>query len=155
MEWAAGLVWSRPYPVSGKWKYIGAFGGCMRLCALGERILIGRNCHKAVYNGIYLHHLQVSYVYPQSTKEWGIQGGILPEDVEKSLKEQPDIRAVLIVSPTYDGIVSDVGEIAKIVHRAGLPLIVDEAHGAHFRYSEIFPQSALELWGRCSDTERT
>lgn len=145
MEWAAGLYGAdrTRYLVNGSTSgLLAAVCGCVHW---GERILIGRNCHKAVYNGIYLHHLQVSYVYPQSTKEWGIQGGILPEDVEKSLKEQPDIRAVLIVSPTYDGIVSDVGEIAKIVHRAGLPLIVDEAHGAHFRYSEIFPQSALEL----------
>ncbi len=145
MEWAAGLYGAdrTRYLVNGSTSgLLSAVCGCV---PSGGRILVGRNCHKAVYNGIYLHRLQVSYVYPQSTKEWGIQGGILPEDVEKFLKEQPDIRAVLIVSPTYDGIVSDVGEIAKIVHRAGLPLIVDEAHGAHFRYSEIFPKSALEL----------
>ena len=75
----------------------------------------------------------------------GIQGGILPEDVEKSLRQYPDTRAVMVVSPTYDGIVSDIHKIAEIVHRAGLPLIVDEAHGAHFRYGREFPQSALEL----------
>ena len=60
-------------------------------------------------------------------------------------KKDPDIQAVLIVSPTYDGIVSDVEAIAKIVHKAGLPLIVDEAHGAHFAYGDAFPKSALEL----------
>ena len=145
MEWAAGVYGAdrTRYLVNGSTSgLLSAVCGCV---PSGERILIGRNCHKAVYNGIYLHHLQVSYVYPQSTKKWGIQGGILPEDVEKSLKEQPDIKAVLIVSPTYDGIVSDIAEIAKIVHKAGIPLIVDEAHGAHFRYSKVFPQSALEL----------
>ena len=56
-----------------------------------------------------------------------------------------DIKAVLIVSPTYDGVVSDIASIAGVVHRAGLPLIVDEAHGAHFRYNNMFPASALEL----------
>lgn len=145
MEWAGGIYGAdrTRYLVNGSTSgLLAAVCGCV---PFGGRILIGRNCHKAVYNGIYLHHLQASYVYPQPVKEWGIQGGILPEDVEKSLKEQPDIRAVLIVSPTYDGIVSDVAEIAKIVHKAGLPLIVDEAHGAHFRYSQVFPQSALEL----------
>ena len=75
----------------------------------------------------------------------GIQGGILAEDVKAALEEDPDIQAVLIVSPTYDGVVSDVEAIAGIVHGKGLPLIVDEAHGAHFRYSSLFPQSALEL----------
>lgn len=69
----------------------------------------------------------------------------MPEDVEKSLRQYPDTRAVMVVSPTYDGIVSDIHKIAEIVHRAGLPLIVDEAHGAHFRYGREFPQSALEL----------
>ena len=145
MEWAAGL-----YGADRTWYLInGSTAGLLSaVCGCvppGGRILMGRNCHKAAYHGVYLHQLQTSYVYPQSTGEWGIQGGILPEDVEKSLKEQPDIRAVLIVSPTYDGIVSDVKEIARVVHQAGLPLIVDEAHGAHFRYSEVFPQSALEL----------
>ena len=75
----------------------------------------------------------------------GIQGGILARDVDKLLKQYEDIRAVFIVSPTYDGVVSDIKAIAEAVHRAGLPLIVDEAHGAHFRYHESFPQSALEL----------
>ena len=91
MEWTAGLYGAdrTRYLVNGSTSgLLAAVCGCVHW---GERILIGRNCHKAVYNGIYLHHLQVSYVYPQSTKEWGIQGGILPEDVEKSLKEQPDI----------------------------------------------------------------
>ena len=63
----------------------------------------------------------------------------------KRIKKDPDIQTVLIVSPTYDGIVSDVEAIAKIVHKAGLPLIVDEAHGAHFAYGDAFPKSALEL----------
>ena len=56
-----------------------------------------------------------------------------------------EIESVLIVSPTYDGIVSDVEEIARVVHRHGKPLIVDEAHGAHFPFCDQFPKSALEL----------
>ena len=75
----------------------------------------------------------------------GIQGGILPEDVDNQLSADPNIQAVLIVSPTYDGIVSDIEEIAKTAHRYGKPLIVDEAHGAHFAFGKDFPRSALEL----------
>ena len=111
----------------------------------GGKILVSRNCHKAVYHGIYLNHLEAVYVYPQPVPGLGIQGGILPEDVEKALKEEPDIQAVLMVSPTYDGIVSDVKAIADVAHKAGIPLIVDEAHGAHFAYGDAFPKSALEL----------
>lgn len=111
----------------------------------GNRILISRNCHKAVYHGIFLGHLKTAYVYPQIIKEYGIQGGILPEDIDVMLKTYGDIRAVLLVSPTYDGVVSDIRLIAEIVHRYGIPLIVDEAHGAHFSYGCQFPDTAIKL----------
>ena len=111
----------------------------------GGRILVSRNCHKSVYYGICLNQLKTSYVYPQEIEGLGIQGGITAEDVDRMLNRYMDTQAVLIVCPTYDGIVSDIEAIARIVHRAGLPLIVDEAHGAHFRYDAMFPVSALDL----------
>ena len=111
----------------------------------GGRILVSRNCHKSVYHGICLNQLKTSYVYPQEIGGLGIQGGITAEDVDRMLNRYMDTQAVLIVCPTYDGIVSDIEAIARIVHRAGLPLIVDEAHGAHFRYDAMFPVSALDL----------
>ena len=116
--------------------------GCTRP---GGHILMSRNCHKAAYHAAYINHLRTSYVYPQDLPGLGIQGGILPEDVEKALEEHRDIQAVFIVSPTYDGVVSDVYKIADIVHRKGIPLIVDEAHGAHFRFGKWFPDSALDM----------
>ena len=111
----------------------------------GGHILMARNCHKAVYHGAYLRELKTSYLYPHKDLKLGINGGIFPEDVEKELKEHPDIEAVFITSPTYDGVVSDVEKIAKITHKYKIPLIVDEAHGAHFCFSEYFPRSAAEL----------
>ena len=111
----------------------------------GGRILVSRNCHKSVYHGSCLNQLKTSYVYPQEIEGLGIQGGITAEDVDRMLNRYMDTQAVLIVCPTYDGIVSDIEAIARIVHRAGLPLIVDEAHGAHFRYDAMFPVSALDL----------
>lgn len=145
MEWVAGLYGaSRTY-------YLVNGSSCGILSAIcgavgtGGRILVSRNCHKSVYHGILLGRLKASYVYPQEVEGLGIQGGILPSDVHKMLKRYMDTQAVLIVSPTYDGVVSDIKGIAKVVHEAGIPLIVDEAHGAHFRYGEMFPVSALDL----------
>ena len=106
---------------------------------------MSRNCHKAAYHGVFLNRLRVGYIYPQIIEEFGIQGGLVPEDVEQVLKTDHDIQAVLVVSPTYDGIVSDVEKIVEICHGCGIPLIVDEAHGAHFRYHKGFPVSALDL----------
>ncbi|MCF0132969.1 MAG: aminotransferase class I/II-fold pyridoxal phosphate-dependent enzyme [Blautia sp.] len=110
----------------------------------GGKILIARNCHKAVYHGICLRDLQPLYVFPEILNSAiGLNGEIAPTKVRKILEEHPDVQAVLITSPTYDGIVSDVRTIAEIVHKNNIPLIVDEAHGAHFPFSDRFPESAI------------
>lgn len=110
----------------------------------GGRVLVARNCHKAVYNAIYLRGLKAEYVYPVAT-HYGIQGQIQTADVERKLVEKPDIQAIVITSPTYDGLVSDVRAIADLAHAHGIPLIVDEAHGAHFGLDEEFPDNATVL----------
>ncbi len=108
-------------------------------------LLIGRNCHKAVYHAAYLRELKLSYIYPQEDAEVGINGGISAQNVERCFQENRDIGAVLITSPTYDGVVSDIEKIADICHRYNVPLLVDEAHGAHFHFSSYFPVSAADL----------
>ena len=108
------------------------------------KIAVARNCHKSVYHGILLQELETCYLYPEYVEEYGINGGILPEDVEKLLEQEKDIQAVVITSPTYEGVVSDVETIAKIVHAKKIPLIVDEAHGAHFYFYDKFPKGALQ-----------
>lgn len=110
----------------------------------GDKILVARNCHKAVYNAVYLNELTPVYINPEYIEMYGINGGISPEVVRYELAENPDIKAVIITSPTYEGIVSDVQRIAEIVHKRGIPLIVDEAHGAHFGLHTGFPQSAVK-----------
>lgn len=108
-----------------------------------DTIIIARNCHQSVYNAIALLNAKVVFIYPPVLPEWNLAGGIEAAEVERALKENPDAKAVLITSPTYEGITSPIGEIAAIVHRKGIPLIVDEAHGAHFPFSGEFPESAL------------
>lgn len=146
MEWAARVYGADKsyYLVNGS--SCGILSAVSAATANGGKILISRNCHKSVYHGIILKQLKTEYVYPQIIMELGIQGGILPEDVEKALKKNPDIQAVLVVSPTYDGVVSDIQGIADMVHQRGIPLIVDEAHGAHFPFGRNdFPVSALQM----------
>lgn len=117
----------------------------------GGRILIARNCHKSAYHALILNRLEPVYVYPEVLPEYGILGGIRPEEIkyqleaERRSREGFRIQAVLLVSPTYEGIVSDIKTIANIVHEYKIPLIVDEAHGAHFPFGSMFPSSALEL----------
>ena len=147
---------------------LSAISGCTKY---GGTLLMARNCHRSAYHGAELRGLKTVYLYPQYIPELGINGAILPEDVENALQKpiiekkqqadgktekdsggdrkknqnriQTDIQAVMIVSPTYDGVCSDVRRIAGICHRKGIPLIVDEAHGAHFPFSKYFPEDAV------------
>ena len=107
----------------------------------GETVLLARNSHRAVYGAAIAAGLKTGYVYP---KQLGcLMGGIDPEDVENALQTDPKIKAVVITSPTYEGFVSDIKKIAEYTHRHNAILIVDEAHGAHFRFSDYFPESAI------------
>lgn len=109
------------------------------------KILMARNCHKAAYHAALLGELEVKYIYPEREDLFGINGGIRPETVERLLEQTEGIQAVMVTSPTYDGVVSDIKRIGEIVHRKKIPLIVDEAHGAHFGFHPYFPNSSVRL----------
>lgn len=104
----------------------------------GGKLLMSRNCHKSAYHAVYLRNITPVYAMPEMTG-FGIMGSLSPDTVDHALKEYPDIQAVLVVSPTYDGVVSDIQSIAKIAHKHGIPLIVDEAHGAHLPLTDRLP----------------
>ncbi len=110
----------------------------------GDTVLMARNCHKSAYNAAYIRQLKTEYIYPQIDRDSGIALEIKAEDVEKAYDVNPRIKAVLLVSPTYEGVVSDIEAIAKAVHRRGGILIVDCAHGAHFGTSEAAPVNPLQ-----------
>ena len=109
----------------------------------GDTILLARNCHKSAYHAVFLQELHVRYIYPGQIAECDIADAIDPADVEAALDEFPECHAVVITSPTYEGIVSNVREISRIVHEKGKILIVDEAHGAHFGLAEGLPENAV------------
>ena len=109
----------------------------------GDTVLVARNCHKAVYHAIFLNELVPIYLYPEVDEEYGIHKGITAEQVKKKLEENSDIKMVLLTSPTYEGIVSDIREIANLVHSYNIPLVVDEAHGAHLGFSKDFPENSV------------
>lgn len=145
MEWAAEIYGADRtyYLVNGS-----SSGILSAICGTthnSDTILMSRNCHKSAYHGVFLNHLRVKYIYPQLLIDSCVQGGLLPDEILKMLKTHGDIKMVFVVSPTYEGIVSDIKTIANICHIYKIPLVVDEAHGAHFTYGEGFPVSALEL----------
>lgn len=108
----------------------------------GGRILMARNSHKSAYHAAYLRNLNISYLYPPLLENYDICDAITSSQVEEALKREPDIQAVFLTSPTYEGRIANVAEIARVVHKAGLPLIVDEAHGAHLGMAEGFAKNS-------------
>ena len=111
----------------------------------GSKLLMARNSHKSVYHGALVNQLETEYLYPDILEKFFCAGGITVGQIETALRQDKEgkIRCVVITSPTYEGLVSDIGEIAKTVHRYGAVLVVDEAHGAHFPFHPAFPRSAL------------
>lgn len=119
---------------------LSAISGCT---TRNGKILMARNCHRSAYHAAALRNLEISYIYPLNVDKLWINGGIIPKNIEKYLANDETIQMIFVTSPTYDGVCSDIRSIAEICHRFGRPLIVDQAHGAHFPFSEYFPEDAI------------
>lgn len=110
----------------------------------GDKVLVQRNCHKAVFNGIILNRLEPVYISPEYDMEYNLTTEIDVNKLEEKLKEHLDIKAVVITYPDYYGICSDIEKILEIVHKYDAILMVDEAHGSHFNFSTSLPKSSIE-----------
>lgn len=108
-----------------------------------DTVLIARNCHKSVYHAAYLQELSFKYLYPGRIEAFDIADAISPEAVEAALEQFPECRAVVLTSPTYEGVIADIREIGRIVHEKDKILIVDEAHGAHLGLASGMPENAV------------
>ena len=127
----------------------GVIAAIMASVPKGGKLVMARNSHKAIYNALLLADIQPVYAYPEMIEEYGISGEITAEEITRCLDENPDASAVILPSPNYYGICSDIRKIAEIVHARGKILIVDQAHGAHLKFFSDcgfsdMPQSAEE-----------
>ncbi|MFP4016650.1 MAG: aminotransferase class I/II-fold pyridoxal phosphate-dependent enzyme [Halanaerobiales bacterium] len=116
----------------------------MTMCEQNDKILLPRNIHRSITAGMVLNGAIPIYLKPEFNNKLGIALGITPETVEKAIKENPDARVLLIINPTYYGVVSDIKKIIEIAHSNGLSVIVDQAHGSHFRFHEDMPACAIK-----------
>ena len=122
---------------------LGILASIGSVCHAGDTIIIARNCHQAVYHAIDIFRLHAFYVEPDYDRESHIALSLNPERIRKALENYPEAKAVVVTSPTYEGVVSDIRRISEITAAQGSLLIVDEAHGAHFPFSSDFPESAV------------
>ena len=110
----------------------------------GDKVLVDRTCHKAVASSMVMAGLIPVFVQPEFSEEKGLYVGMTVKIIKKAIEETPDIKGVIITSPTYYGICSDVKGIGEYLHQNNKVLIVDEAHGAHFVFNKLLPDSAIE-----------
>ncbi len=111
-----------------------------------KKILMGRNGHKSAYNGLYFANARADYLYPQTIPGVSFPGAVSPEDILEAANGDTLYSAVFLTSPTYEGVVSDVRKICETAHKKNIPVIVDEAHGAHLGLwggDGYFPEGAL------------
>ena len=116
----------------------------MTACKAGDKIILPRNVHRSVINALVVCGAEPVYVNPGLNKRLGIPLGMSKEDVEKAVLAHPDAKAVLVNNPTYYGICSDISEIVKIAHNAGMLVLADEAHGTHFYFGDNLPMPAIK-----------
>ncbi|MCI1695358.1 aminotransferase class I/II-fold pyridoxal phosphate-dependent enzyme [Aneurinibacillus aneurinilyticus] len=122
----------------------GNLAAALTLCNPGDVILVQRNAHKSVFNGLMLAGAQPVYVLPDIEPDTQVAAGINPEHLQIALCKYPQAKAAWITNPNYYGMGQNVAELANICHQAGIPLIVDEAHGAHFGQADVVPSSSLQ-----------
>ena len=118
---------------------------CLALAGPGRRVLLQRNSHASMIDGLVLSGGRPQFVAPEYDSELGIAHGVTPAALERALAAGGSIEAVFIVSPTYYGMAADVGGCAEVAHNAGVPLIVDCAWGSHFGFHAALPGSPLQL----------
>lgn len=118
---------------------------CLALAPLGAPVVVQRNSHGSVIDGLVLSGGRPGFVAPAYDHELGMAHGVTPDALERALEECPGARAAFIVSPTYYGLAADVAGLAEVAHRHGVPLVVDQSWGPHFGFHEGVPESALRL----------
>ncbi len=113
----------------------GILAGIRSVVNFGDKVLVARNCHKSVYNAIEINGLEPIYMLPKIGKD-GIDRNIDSKQVEEKLKENKDIKLVILTSPTYEGVISNIKSIVDVAHKYNVPVLIDEAHGAHLRFMD-------------------
>jgi arginine decarboxylase len=115
----------------------------MTVARPGDTIIMARNLHKSNLHALVLNGAKLAFVEPVFDEQWGIEHSITPEALERAFQDHPEARAAVVVSPTFYGVVADVASLAAICHNHGVPLITDDAWGAHFLFHPELPEAAI------------
>lgn len=123
---------------------VGLMAAMLALVQPGDKVLLPRNVHRSVLNGLILTGAEPVWMLPERLPEWGLWGAVNAQEVERQLAQQPKIKALFVTSPTYEGLGSDIPALLEVCRAHGVYLVVDEAHGSLWPFSEDLPTSACQ-----------
>jgi lysine decarboxylase len=118
---------------------------CLALAKPGLEVLVQRNSHASVVDGLVLSGGMAAFVAPEYDDELGMAHGVTPEALDDALARGPGVSTAFIVSPTYYGMAADVAGCVEVAHGRGVALVVDCAWGSHFGFHPRLPDSPLRL----------
>jgi lysine decarboxylase len=137
--WGAARTW---FLINGASQ--GNHAACVSLAQGGDALVVQRNVHSSTVDGLIVSGLRPSFVAPEIDADLGIAHCVTPEALDRALAAVPGATGAMVVSPTYFGAVADVEGLARVAHDRGVPLVVDEAWGAHLAFSTSLPAHAVE-----------
>lgn len=123
----------------------GIIASILAVCDAGDKIILPRNIHQSAIAGLVLSGAIPIFIDPEYDSEEGLAYNVTTEAVEQALSEYPDTKAVMMLHPTYQGVCGNLQAIAELTHQYQIPLLVDEAHGAHFAFHPSLPPSAMSV----------
>lgn len=143
-KWLADVFGARRSYMLTNGSTLGLIAAILGAAKPGDKLIVDRNCHKAVVSAMVLGGIVPVFVEPEFNNDFGIYAQITPLAIMDAARENPDAVGAVITSPTYYGVCSDIEKLAYQLHMVKKFLIVDEAHGAHFAFSSELPKTALE-----------
>ena len=115
--------------------------------------MVQRNAHSSTIDSLVLSGMRPTFAAPEVDAELGVAHCLTPETLDEALRRTPDAVGAWVISPTYFGAVADIRSLAEVAHARGVPLVVDEAWGAHMAFHERLPEHALSAGGRPGDLQ--
>jgi arginine/lysine/ornithine decarboxylase len=124
---------------------VGNLAMILGVCQEGDIVLVQRNCHKSILHGLMLAKVDPIFLQPDVDIEWKMAGGIKLDSLQEAILSYPEAKALIITSPNYYGKIQMLEQIIDLAHQYNIPVLVDEAHGAHFALGNPFPASAAQF----------
>lgn len=114
-------------------------------CRPGDKVLVPRYAHRSVWAGLILSGSRPVYLKGCWLSTLGLPLGVTPQEVEEALALHKEVKLLVLVHPTYEGLVPPTGRLVELAHQYKVQVLVDAAHGSHFGLDDRLPPSPLKL----------